>query len=268
MSSQKDTDPVRGARPPQDLLATAERLLREGGPEALTMDALAAAAGVSRATVYRQVKSREALLAQLAEQGVDVGEREGVRARILKAAGQVFAQLGFEAATVEAIAEAAGAGAASVYRHFGDKRGLVAAYVDAHAPRRAAWGVAREPSGDLRADLEGLVTTLLLHIDQQRDLMRLALLERLRGSALLDEVGAAPERTIHAFTALLSVYVERGELIDEDPALMARALQGLIFSFGLGGTLLGLPGACAPEAAARFIVRLFLDGLRKTRRNP
>jgi AcrR family transcriptional regulator len=248
-------------RPSPDLLAAAERLFREGGAEALTMDALAAAAGVSRATVYRQVKSREALLAHLAEQGLDVGEREGVRARILKAAGQVFAQLGFEAATVEAIAEAAGAGAASVYRHFGDKRGLVAAYLDAHAPRRAAWGIAHEPSGDLRADLEGLIVTLLTRIDEQRDLMRLALLERLKGSTLLDEVGAAPERTIHAITALLSVYVERGDLIDEDPALMARALQGLIFSFGLGGTIMGLPGSLAPEPAARFIVRLFLDGL-------
>lgn len=225
------------------------------------MDALAAAAGVSRATVYRQVKSRDALLAQLAEQGLDVGEREGVRARILKAAGQVFAQLGFEAATVEAIAEAAGAGAASVYRHFGDKRGLIAAYLDAHAPRRAAWGIAQEPSGDLRADLEALVVTLLTRIEEQRDLMRLALLERMRGSTLLDGVAASQERTIHAVIALFSVYVERGALIDEDPALMARALQGLIFSFSLGGSLLGLPGAPAPELAARFIVQLFLEGL-------
>ena len=50
-----------------DLLAAAERLVRKRGLEALTMDSLAEAAGVSRATVYRQVGSREALLHKLAE---------------------------------------------------------------------------------------------------------------------------------------------------------------------------------------------------------
>lgn len=254
----------QAAKPPSpQLLDHAKRLLRKGGPESLTMDSLAAAAGVSRATVYRQVGSREALLERLAAEGVEVGDREDVRSRILSAGTQVFARAGFEAATIEAIAEAAGVGSATVYRHFGDKRGLIEAYLAVNTPRTAVWNVAREPSLDLRADLERIVLTILERMETQRDILPLALIERMRGNSLLGELMHGPNRTIHGVTALLRFYIERGDLEAHDPEQLARTLQGMLLGFGFMGALFELPPAPSREATARLIVSVFLDGARK-----
>lgn len=245
------------------LVDAAARLVRKRGGDALTMDSLAAAAGVSRATVYRQVGSREALIHKLAARGVAVGERAEGRERILAAAAELFPRLGLEATTVEAIAEAAGVGTVTVYRHFGDKQGLIVAFLSSQSPRRAVWARARALSGDLRADLEGLAQTVLEHMQKNSGMFRLALIEHARGGDLMKELERAPDRTVHAFTALFTHYAARAELRPDlrgEPRALARAFLGILFSFGLFGPLWGMPGDCDPERDGRFAVDLFLGG--------
>jgi TetR/AcrR family transcriptional regulator, regulator of cefoperazone and chloramphenicol sensitivity len=60
-------------------------------------------------------------------------ETDGTRDRILEAAGQLFAERGFESTTVRDICQAAGANVAAVNYYFGDKERLyVEAVVRAH----------------------------------------------------------------------------------------------------------------------------------------
>src|SRR5262245_37724830 len=106
---------------PADILSAAERLVSRHGVEGLTMHRLARVTGLSRATLYRQVGGREALLDALAESGNDVGDRAETRTRILAGAREAFTRAGFDATSIEQVAEAAGVGVATVYRHFGDK---------------------------------------------------------------------------------------------------------------------------------------------------
>ena len=256
--------------PPSDLdsaerlLDSAERLVRKHGLAALTMDSLAEAAGVSRATVYRQVGSREAVVQKLAARGVEVEERPEVRARILAAAAELFPRLGLEATTVEAIAEAAGVGLVTVYRQFGDKKGLIVAFLASQSPRRAVWARARDLSGDLRTDLESLARTVLTHMKNNSGMFRLALIEHARDSELMKEMARSPDRTVHAFTALFEHYATHGERLRAelrgDPRALARAFLGVLFSFGLFGPLWGMSGDCDPERDARFAVDVFLHG--------
>lgn len=245
-----------------EVLEAAERIVREGGEAALTMDSLARAAGVSRATLYRQAGSRDALLKRLAERGLVVEARGEVRERILAAAATVFSRHGLEAGTIEAIAETAGVGPATVYRNFGDKRGLMAAFLKAQTPRRATWELAHKPSGDLEADLLQLARTLLAFMCENGPLLRLAVLERARGSDLLAALSQSPDRTIYGLATLLGHYVERGQLQARPPEVMARALLGMLFGFGLFGPLLGIPGTCDVERDAERVVEMFLDGNR------
>jgi AcrR family transcriptional regulator len=105
-----------------DILAAAAQLVETHGPSGFTMDDLARAAGLSRATLYRQVGSREAVLDALQAAGSPVGDRKEVRDRIFEGARAVFGRAGFDGATIEAIAAEAGVGVATIYRHFRDSR--------------------------------------------------------------------------------------------------------------------------------------------------
>jgi AcrR family transcriptional regulator len=238
-------------------------LLDEAGPEALTMDRLAEAAGISRSSAYRLVGSREALVQQLAAAGVDAPMRGDEREKVLAAARDVFSRQGLEGATIEAIAEAAGVGTATVYRQFGDKKGLLRAFAQSMNIRQVVWGTAREPSGDLAVDLERLALAALTQMRSDEALMRLIIVERLRGSSLLGELADAPDRSIHGLAALLRRYIDSGELVDEDPYRLARAFQGMLFAFGLLGGLWGLPGDGDPERDARTAVAFFLRGVKR-----
>jgi len=65
-------------------------------------------------------------------------QKPGARARLLEAAGQVFAEQGIEAATGKQIAERAGVNAAGVNYHFGSLEGLCAAVLEAARDRLVA----------------------------------------------------------------------------------------------------------------------------------
>src|SRR6476660_4712317 len=97
------------------------------------------------------------------------------RARILEAAGRLFAERGVEAVTMDEIAAAAGVGKGTLFRRFGDRAGLALALLE-----------------DAERDLQGLI---------------------LRGPPPLGP-GAPPGERLDAFlAALLDLLEEHTELI-------------------------------------------------------
>jgi AcrR family transcriptional regulator len=73
---------------------------------------------------------------------VKAGERldpEATRARILKAAADVFGRRGIHAAGINEIVEAAGASKLTIYKNFGSKEGLVEAVLADRTRRVRAW---------------------------------------------------------------------------------------------------------------------------------
>lgn len=256
-----------GEKLPTAIREAAERLLAQRAPGGFTMDELAQEAGVGRATLYRQVGSRDALLAALSRDGVPVEPLPDVRDRILAACRVVFTQAGFDAATVEEVAAEAGVGPATVYRHFRDKERLVRAFTDRFGPRRAMLEVALHPSGDLRVDLERAAATVLRAAAEDLDLLKLTMLERLKGGPWADLLDKSPLRANKTLARLLKFYVARGDLPCEDPRRMAQAFAGMLLSF-VTLPLLERTPMPDPDTTASFITRLFLDGLAPGRRRP
>lgn len=127
------------------ILDAALRLLEEGGSP--SMNAIAAAAGVSRATLYRRFPGSEALRAAIAEER-DRADLLTVppRARLLAAARQQLNAGGLDAMSIKSLAQQCRVGFSTVYDLFGDKDGLVVAMVSVlpvsvlleAAPRRQA----------------------------------------------------------------------------------------------------------------------------------
>lgn len=148
------------------------------------------------------------------ERGLQVADRDDldIPSRILQAARVTFDKHGLARTTMEQIAEEAGLGVATLYRHFGDRDSLIRAFMQAHTPRRAFQEVAQQDSGDIEADLIHLVTEMLTFLHQNRDMVWLSLIEREEMQRLLDRLGDMPEETRLELTRFLEAAVAVGQL--------------------------------------------------------
>ena len=109
------------------VLAAARRVLdRDRGA---SLDEVARAAGVSRATVYRLFGSRDGLLRAL-----DLEPEPGGRQRALAAAREVVGRAGLGRLSMDEVAAAAGISRASLYRLFPGKPALFRALVETYSP--------------------------------------------------------------------------------------------------------------------------------------
>ncbi len=244
------------------LLDVAARLLRDED-DGLTMDRLAAASGVSRATLYRRFGSRRALVQRLIrERGLSADEllAPDVRTRVVQAARTVFGRDGFAAATVEQIAQEAGVGPATIYRHFGSKEGLVQAFIQASSPRRVLRELAATRNGDLETDLTQIASIALRFIHDNRDLIQLALQDGKTAGALRSQLRVADERTAYMIASYLERQMAAGRLHPGDPVELSLTLFGMLFGRALLGDLFyGRPLGDIAEAAHQ-LVTLFLHG--------
>ena len=247
---------------PSPLMHAARRLLEDGGPDALTMDALAEAVGLSRATVYRRVGSRELIIEALAAEGVDVTPRPPPREAILLACRAVFSRLGFERATLEDVAAEAGVGVATLYRHFGDRDGLITAFADSIGGRAALRALPQVYSGDVRADLLVLMSGLTAAMMRDQDLVRLGLIELLSGSERLKNTRASTESVHQRVAALLNHYMEQGELRRVDPQQLTMVLIGPVLAVTQMMPLSHPEMIVDIEQFAPFLVDQFLYGAR------
>jgi AcrR family transcriptional regulator len=153
-------------------------------------------------------------------------------ARLLDAAGEIFAEFGYRAATVRQICEKAGANVAAVNYHFGDKEGLYLAVLrsvpDAHAQKyRSTRDL--DPKAPAEARLRAYVDSLLRRIfDAGRPgwhakIIARELAEPTRAlDSLLEEVA----RPLHRELALIVRQLLGPSAQDEDVRLCALSVMG------------------------------------------
>jgi AcrR family transcriptional regulator len=123
--------------------------------------------------------------------------------------------------------------------------------------------VAMQGSGDIKADLIHLVTEMLTFLHRNRDMIWLGLAEGEETHRLFVRLREAPERTLIAMTRFFEAAVAAGQLQDRDPRRMATALAGMLMAFALEVPAFGALPLQDPRQTARFIVDLFLNGVRK-----
>ena len=109
------------------VLDATRRLAERGEP--FTLAEVAAGARVSRATVHRLFRSREALFAEL-----DLEPETGSRERALAAAAELLGGRPLSEVSMDDVAERAGLSRASLYRLFPGKPALFRELVRAHSP--------------------------------------------------------------------------------------------------------------------------------------
>jgi TetR/AcrR family transcriptional regulator, regulator of cefoperazone and chloramphenicol sensitivity len=117
--------------------------------------------------------------------------QDATKVRLLQAAGQEFADKGFECARIRAICERAQANVAAVNYHFGDKEQLyVAAVLEAHrcgsAPEGGDESGTREPVEELREFIHHFLSRVLALHDPDDWRHRLMIREMLHPSPASD----------------------------------------------------------------------------------
>jgi len=187
------------------------------------------------------------------------------RAALVEAAGQLFCQHGFEAVSLEAIAQAAGVSKLTIYSHFGDKEGLFTAAVEARCAAQLPHGLFELPpdlpvAEALRQIGHGFVD--LVYSEDAVQLMRVLAAQAGQSTRLAQlYYQAGPKRMLEEMEGFLALAREHGELAVDDTRLAAAQFFVLLKGLQHFRILLGLEPAPAPPARAVHVescVALFL----------
>lgn len=156
------------------------------------------------------------------------------RSRLLEAAATVFAERGYERATIAGIAEEAGLSSGAIYAHYRSKAELLVETIRAHGEAE----VADLLSGDDPADFGAMVVALGGRLEASGPATRLLLVEALVAARRDPELAAvlAERLQVHqrSMAATLRSGQEHGLVVEEvSPEVIARFL----LMVGLGARL-------------------------------
>ena len=159
-----------------------------------------------------------------------------MRARILKAAREVFAQHGFHQTALPDLLEAADVARGTFYLHFDSKEAAFAALLEDFLQRLGSgmWAVTTRSPEAARDELLANIEQALLMVDEERDLSRLLFAE----VPVPDELRTHLDRFFAGVIALLVRALDAGQRLglvrDGDTALRARFVLGVLIEAARG----------------------------------
>jgi AcrR family transcriptional regulator len=201
-----------------------------GGLAGLSMDELAAAAGISRATLYRLFGSQQNLLQEL---GVEPPPM--VRSRVLDTALDLVGRHGLAELSMDELAARAGVSRATLYRLFPGKAALFAELVRRFSPFEPIAAVLESMGGRPPAEaVPAVAHAMATAMDGHVGLLLQLLFEVSRsgpgshaGADFQDDAAGAM-RTLPLVAGYLAEQMAAGRLRRMDPTLAVQALAGPI----------------------------------------
>ena len=248
----------------EQILAIGVQLWTQSQGEAFTMDKLSEATGVSRATLYRRFGSREAILQRLVDDhalDIEALSLPDIPTRIMQATGVTLNRAGFAGVTIEMIAQEAGVGPATVYRHFGSKDALIEAFIGSNSPRLLLRSLVANAESDLEADLILLAKTMLEFMRDNQGLVSTFAFENRGSEAHIAKIRASQGRTIYMLTDYLAGHMALGNLQQGDAFALALSFMGILIGVGLVGPKSYDRPVTDLDAVARNVTQLFLHGI-------
>src|SRR5215212_2749731 len=202
----------------------------EDGLAGLSMDELAAAAGVSRATLYRLFGSQQHLLQQLGHQPPPT-----VRSRILDTALELVGRHGLAELSMDELAAQAGVSRATLYRLFPGKEALFAELVRTFSPFEPIAAVLETMGEQPPAEvIPAVAQAMAAAMDGHIGLLLQLLFEVSRsdpdrhGGADANQDTSQAMRTLPLVAGYLDQQMAAGRLRRMDPVLAMQALAGPI----------------------------------------
>ena len=179
------------------------------------------------------------------------------RTRILQAAAQVFAEQGYARATTRALAAAAGVNEVTLFRHFGSKKNLFAAVIEAYAAPAMTSAMEARLTGDYRQDLLVMGEQVMKVMLERRDAVRLMLCEADHFPELREVLAQNPRQLPQALAGYLRQQQDLGWVRPGHPEAMAQAFWGMFFAYAISLGILAEP--VSPELSTEAIITQFVD---------
>lgn len=248
----------------EQILAIGVQLWRQSQGDEFTMDKLSEATGVSRATLYRRFGSREAILQRLVDDhalDIEALSLPDIPTRIMHATGVALNRAGFAGVTIDMIAQEAGVGPATVYRHFGSKDALIEAFIGFNSPRQLLRSLVANAESDLAADLILLAKTMLEFMRDNQGLVSTFAFENQGSEAHIAKIRASQGRTIYMLTDYLAGHMALGNLHQGDAFALALSFMGILIGVGLVGPKSYDRPITDLDAVAHNVTQLFLHGI-------
>ncbi|MCW6512884.1 TetR/AcrR family transcriptional regulator [Lichenifustis flavocetrariae] len=187
--------------------------------------------------------------------------------RLVEIAARMFMERGFDATTIDAVAEAASVGKATVYARYKDKAELFAAVLKRQVDRWLAVNDASMPA-------EGTIEEVLLALARRKIAIALTPEAVAINRIVSAQAGRFPElaklvykegsqRSTAQIAELLRGFVHTGEIVTTDLEITAELFSSLIIGRQIRLALLGIDIDPEPlDQRLRAAVQLFLNGAR------
>ena len=146
------------------------------------------------------------------------------RAKLRNAAVELIAERGFRGATTKLIAERAGVNEVTLFRHFGNKYGLVLAAF--RYSTKDINQVVSEPSGDLEGDLVRLARAYTTLTMSNRGAVTRLIPEMHHNEIVKNSFGKLFDKAANDVIGLFEYYVKLGELKKDNATNLAMAFLG------------------------------------------
>jgi AcrR family transcriptional regulator len=239
-------------------VAASALAVQHRGLDGVTMDQIATAAGVAKATVYRHFRGKAALAAYLGLPATD----DDTRTRLLEATALGISTRGLNLLTVERVAADAGVSPATVYWHFGSKEELIVETLRHAVPLGLSEQLADSLDGPPAEVLPRLMRAVVKVFQERVDLIPQVMLEAGRQPRLAAIVFERITMPIWGNVArYMAEQARRGRFTAGDPMARVFALVGPLMAMLLARRIFGERAPVQPEQAIDEIVSIFLKGV-------
>ncbi len=183
------------------------------------------------------------------------------RQRIISAALQLFGQVGYSQATTRAIASAAGVNEVTLFRHFGNKKNLLFACMQAFNETGFAASFETELTGDYADDLLSMATRQMEDTRGKLDMLRMLLCDSRNVPELREALLSGARGNLSRLSAYFQQQVQAGHVrTDLDPEVLAFAFDSLFSTSLLVESMFQQPltPRLSPEALIHPLIDLFV----------
>lgn len=185
------------------------------------------------------------------------GSAQETRERILRAAAERFAEQGYARTTTRELAAAAGVNEVTLFRHFGSKKALFEAVLEAYSAPAMTAALRSRLTGDYRQDLLMMAHFFLEALLERQEAVRMMLCESAHFPELRELMARNPRELRQMLARYLEGQMAAGRVRVMDPGIAAQAFWGIFFSYSV---LLGtLQEPVAPQISREGLVGAMVD---------